>query len=121
MNIKQMEFVEHYLVNANAKEAYQIVFPKSSYKTATVNGYKLLNTIEVKEYIQQKQKELADKCTVKKVDIVNVLAIIMNDANAKNADRIKAGEVLLKALGYNAPTEQNINLNVEQPLFGSNE
>ena len=120
MNDKQQTFVEHYLVTGNAREAYQIVYPKATTTTATVNGFKLLNTEPVQNYIQQKQKELADKCTVSKMDIVSTLAAIMHNPQAKHNDRIRASEALLKALGYNAPTEQNINLNVEQPLFPDN-
>jgi phage terminase small subunit len=117
MNGKQLQFIEHYLVNGNAREAYQEVFPKSSYNTALTNGFKLLQTAEIKQVIELKQKELAERCTIKKIDIINTVASILNDINAKHADRLKASSILLNALGYNAPTETNINMNCEQRLF----
>lgn len=118
LNDKHNVFIETYLINGyNGIDAYLIAYPKASYDTARANSTKLLAKTDIKEIINTKKKELADKCTITKMDIVNVVISIMNDNNSKSSDRLKATEILFKALGYNAPTETNISLNVEQPLF----
>jgi len=118
LNNKHNLFIEAYLINGyNATDAYLTAYPKVCYDTANTNGARLLAKACIKEVIEAKKKELANTCNVTKAQIANVMLSIMDDETTKKNDRIKAGEVLNKMFGYNAPIEQNISLNVEQPLF----
>jgi len=104
MNDKQKAFIEEYLINGmNATDAYLKAYPKSKYDTARANGAKLLANANIQDYINNKQKITAERNEVTKADIIRVLVNIMNDTTARNNDKIKSCEVLLKALGYNEP------------------
>jgi len=118
LNNKHNAFIEAYLINGyNATDAYLTAYPKATYETANTNGTRLLGKACIKEVIEAKKKELANTCNVTKAEIANVILGILNDCNSKPNEKIKAGEVLNKMFGYNAPLEQSISLNVEQPLF----
>jgi len=122
LNNKHNLFIETYLTNGyNATDAYLVAYPKVGYDTANANSARLLANDSIKSVVEQKKKELANICNVTKAEIANVMRDIMNDTGAKNNDRISAGNTLNKMFGYLAPTEQNISLNVEQPLFLDNE
>lgn len=119
MNDRHKAFVENYLINGyNATQAYLKAYPKAANRTAEVNGNKLLSNAEIKTYIQSKQQETAQRNSITKDDIIAVLASIMYNGASKDTDRIKAASELNKMNGFNAPIEQNINMNIEQPLFG---
>lgn len=122
MNERHRAFVEEYLINGyNATTAYQKVYPKATYKTAIANGARLLTNAEIQAYIQSKKEETAKRNNITKDDIIAVLASIMYNGESKDTDRIKAASELNKMNGFNAPIEQNINMNIEQPMFNDDD
>lgn len=59
LSIKHQRFVEEYLQNSNATEAYQTVYPGVNRTTAASNGWRLLRTARVAEAIQARLNQSA--------------------------------------------------------------
>lgn len=117
MNDKQRRFADEYLIDGNASRAY--VAAGYSSKTPDKNAYKLLDKPGVKEYIKQEQEKMSEKLEITRETILLDLENIKNDNIENNPSvSIKALDLQIKMLGYNAPTEQKINITQEQPLFG---
>jgi len=117
MNDKQRRFADEYLIDGNASRAY--VAAGYSSKTPDKNAYKLLDRPEIKEYIKQEQEKMSEKLEITRETILLDLENIKNDNIENNPSvSIKALDLQIKMLGYNAPTEQKINITQEQPLFG---
>lgn len=117
MNERHRAFVEEYLINGyNATTAYQKVYPKATYKTAIANGARLLTNAEIQGFLQSKKEETAKRNNISKDEIIGVIASIMNNGEAKHNDRLKATEILLKALGYNEPDKIINNISTSSNL-----
>ena len=59
LSIKHQRFVEEYLQNSNATEAYQTVYPGVNRTTAASNGWRLLRNARVAEAIQARLNQSA--------------------------------------------------------------
>ncbi len=122
LNLKQTKFVEIYLINGNATEAYKQAFPGVKDNVAAVNGSKLLRNAKIKEKIEEGKAELAKKNLITKEKLVQDLINIKTwhqSGNYKEAQTaLKAIELLTKMLGFQAPTQSEVTLKGEQPLFG---
>lgn len=59
LSIKHQRFVEEYLQNSNATEAYQTVYPGVNRTTAASNGWRLLRTARIAEAIQARLDQSA--------------------------------------------------------------
>ena len=59
LSIKHQRFVEEYLQNSNATEAYQTVYPGVNRTTAASNGWRLLRTPRIAEAIQARLNQAA--------------------------------------------------------------
>jgi phage terminase small subunit len=112
------EFCDIYLKNGgNAAYAYKEVYPTCSNVTARVNGYKLLQTEELKDYIKMKRQESMEKHNITKDEILSVVMGIMTDEDSKTTDRLKASEILLKALGLNMPEKTELSGGIENKVI----
>lgn len=114
---KHKAFCDEYLSNGfNATQAYKSVY-KVSDKVAGASGVRLLENVNIKEYIQQEQNKTAEVLQIKKEDLIRDLLTI-KDNNLEDAPpfAIKAIEVINKMLGYNAAEKQDITIS-EQPFF----
>lgn len=118
-----IKFADHYLNSSNATAAYKAAYPNCNTEAAAyVNGSKLLRNAKIQNYLKEKKEELAKKEIIKKVDILNDLKIIVNNNLYDRPNvAIKAYELAVKMLGYNAPIESMVTINREQPLFNDNE
>ena len=61
MKQKHVIFVQNYLVDGNATQAYLKAYPNVTYETAVVNGSRLLTNAKVKEAIEAGKQELKEK------------------------------------------------------------
>lgn len=97
MNERQKRFAEIFASCGNAAKAAREA--GYSAKTARQQGARLLTDVDILRYANQLQDEAAAVriATVKQVKAA--LSDILNDEKAKDADRIRAGEVLLRAAG----------------------
>ena len=59
LSIKHQRFVEEYLQNSNATEAYQTVYPGVNRTTAASNGWRLLRNARIAEAIQARLDQAA--------------------------------------------------------------
>lgn len=97
MNEKQRAFAVEYVKDRNATQA--AIRAGYSEKTAYSKGNQLLKIIEVKALIQELDDAAAARAAVTVDKIVNRLNKIAEDPHAKDADRIRADELLGKYLG----------------------
>lgn len=74
MNDKQKRFCEEYLVDLNGKQA--AIRAGYTEKRAEITASELLNNAEVKQFIQEKQKELSEKTGITAERILQELADI---------------------------------------------
>ena len=121
MNERHKRFCEEYLANGcNGTQAYLSVYKSvKSDEVAAVNASKLLRNTKVIEFIKEEQKKTSDKLEITRESVLNDLERIKRNNEGDNPQTsLKALDLIIKVLGFNAPTEQKINLNTEQPLFG---
>lgn len=131
MTDKQMLFCEEYLANGcSAIEAYMKVYPKTKSRViASNNANRLLSRKDVKDFIEEKLKEIESEKIAQAAEILAYFSSVMRGemkdelltmdgdlvkVDAPTRDRTKAAELLGKALGI---FEKNINLKVEVPVF----
>lgn len=97
MNEKQRAFAVEYVKDRNATQA--AIRAGYSEKTAYSKGNQLLKIIEVKALIKELDDAAAARAAVTVDKIVKRLNKIAEDPHAKDADRIRADELLGKYLG----------------------
>lgn len=75
---KQKIFCDEYLVDLNATRAYKAVYSNiKKDSTARTNGSRLLTNANVKEYIDEKLKQLEDKRIAKAEEVLQYLTKVM--------------------------------------------
>lgn len=125
LNLKQQKFVEVYLINGSATEAYIQAYPGVKRTSAAAQGEKLMRNNEVIKKIEDGKAELAKKNLITKEKLIQDLINIKTwhqGGNYKEAQTaLKAIDLLVKMLGFNAPAQQEVTLKGEQPLFGPDE
>lgn len=129
LTIKQKRFADEYIISGNATESYLKAYAKQSKASAEANARKLLGNNSVKQYINERIKELDDKAIAKQEEVLKYLTSVMRgeleeevlygigdgvqstrhiEVGAK--DRLKAAELLGKR--YRLFTDK-IELNAE--------
>ena len=96
MNQRQRAFCEAYLKCGNAAEAAR----KAGYsaRTARSIGQRLLTYADIREYLADRNAEIMAEHTATLEEIRSFWTTTMRDQEAKQADRLKASELLSKAL-----------------------
>lgn len=97
MNEKQRAFAVEYVKDRNATQA--AIRAGYSKKTAYSKGNQLLKIIEVQALIKELEDAAAARSAVTVDKIVNRLNKIAEDPRAKDADKIRADELLGRYLG----------------------
>ena len=121
MNERHKRFCDEYLANGlNGTQAYLSVYKSvKSDEVAAVNASKLLRNTKVIDYIKLEQEKTSSKLEITRESVLMDLQRIKENNEGDNPQTsLKALDLIIKVLGFNAPTEQKINLNTEQPLFG---
>lgn len=97
MNARQKKFCECYAECGNAAEAARNA--GYSEHTARRQAARLLSNVDIQAYIS----ELRDKSASARIaSIAQIRAFwsdVLNDSNAKTADRLRAGELLARSAG----------------------
>ena len=104
MKQKHKEFADEYLANGyKPREAYMKVYVGTSKETASVNAYRVLHRDDVKEYVDERRKELFEARMVDATRWANEVADIAfakkGDEVYTPADKLKALQMLQKYLG----------------------
>ena len=96
MNQRQRAFCEAYLKCGNAAEAAR----KAGYsaRTARSIGQRLLSYADIREYLADRNAEIMAENTATLEEIRSFWTTTMRDQEAKPTDRLKASELLSKAL-----------------------
>lgn len=101
MNEKQRRFAEYYASNPNATEAAKAA--GYSERTAYSQGQRLLKNVEVRNHIEELQNMLASERIASVEEVKQVWTEFLRSPQEKTANRIKAGELLLKSSGALLP------------------
>lgn len=97
MNDQQKKFAELFASCGNAAQAAREA--GYSERTARQQGARLLTDVDILRYVRELQDQAAEQRIATVKQIKAALSDILNDEEAKDADRIRAGEVLLRAAG----------------------
>lgn len=105
MNQRQRAFCEAYLKCGNAAEAAR----KAGYsaRTARSIGQRLLTYADIREYLADRNAEIMAENTATLEEIRSFWTTTMRDQEAKQADRLKASELLSKALLLDRSREED--------------
>lgn len=96
MNQRQRAFCEAYLLSGNATEA--AIKAGYSPKSARSIGQRLLTFADIREYLAQRNTQIIAENTATLEEIYSFWTVTMRDQASKPADRLKASELLSKAL-----------------------
>ena len=97
MNQRQRAFCEAYLLSGNATEA--AIKAGYSPKSARSIGQRLLTYVDIREYLAENTATLEE--------IYSFWTVTMRDQASKPADRLKASELLSKALIVERTRKEN--------------
>ena len=128
LSIKQKRFADEYIISGNATQSAMIAGYSKKY--AATNTDKLLKNTNIKNYIDERLKELEDKAIAKQEEVLKYLTSVMRGEHEEEVlygvgegvqstwhvevgakDRIKAAELLGKRYGtWTDKVDANINL-----------
>lgn len=128
LTIKQQRFADEYIISGNATQS--AIIAGYSKKYAATNTDKLLKNTNIKNYIDERLKELEDKAIAKQEEVLQYLTSVMRGEHEEEVlygigegvqstrhvevgakDRIKAAELLGKRYGtWTDKVDANINL-----------
>lgn len=90
-------FIDHYLKHGNATKAYQEVYKTG--KTAEASASRLLRNEQVKKALEERKAQLYSDLNITEEDLKRVWKEILNDPDAKTADRLTCTQIVGKYLG----------------------
>ena len=128
LTLKQQRFADEYIISGNATQS--AIKAGYSKKYAATNTDKLLKNTNIKNYIDERLKELEDKAIAKQEEVLQYLTSVMRGEHEEEVlygigegvqstrhvevgakDRIKAEELLGKRYGtWTDKVDANINL-----------
>lgn len=97
MNERQRRFAEHYAACGNAAQAAREA--GYSAKTARSIGQRMLTEVDILEYIRQIQARMESERIAGVEEVKTMWTTVLRDSDCKTADRLKAGELLVKSAG----------------------
>lgn len=121
---KQENFCNYYVESGNASDAYRRAYGCEKMKPKTVNrkAVELLSNGKITARVNELQAEIKAKSDIKKEDIVRLCARVLNGEDVtdytetvgetqktKSVSKTWAAERLCKMLGFDSPTELNVN------------
>ena len=128
LTLKQQRFADEYIISGNATQS--AIKAGYSKKYAATNTDKLLKNTNIKNYIDERLKELEDKAIAKQEEVLQYLTSVMRGEHEEEVlygigegvqstrrvevgakDRVKAAELLGKRYGtWTDKVDANINL-----------
>lgn len=119
---QQKLFVDNYLKLRKKNQTQAAVDAGYSPKSASSQAYQLLQNPIVLEYLEKREKQLEKELKREfffdAIDARQVLSDIMNNPEAKDADRMGAAKDLLDRAGYKAVDVHEIQANVNTNADG---
>lgn len=99
INLRQKLFCEYYCGRAEGNACTAAILAGYSQNYAKHQGYKLLDNVGVKKYIEQINRECTSTNIAEIKDIQSFWTEVMNDPSIEIKYRIKASELLAKCKG----------------------
>lgn len=99
MNIRQKLFCEYYLGECCGNAEQAAIKAGYTPRSARQSAYKLLQNIQIKEYIAQKSSEIITNNIASIQDIQEFWTRIIRDEDEPTKNRLRAAELLAKAKG----------------------
>lgn len=123
---KQRNFADAYLASGHAGNSYRTAFEvdgkKLKQSTCSTEGSKLLKNPNVKNYLEDRRKELTKKAVMTADEILQEIASIAVDTTVRPSDRLKALELLGKNQAmFTDKVEQSGAMEIEINLTGDEE
>lgn len=119
---QQKLFVDNYLKLRKKNQTQAAVDAGYSSKSASSQAYQLLQNPIVLEYLEKREKQLEKELKREfffdAIDARQVLSEIMNNPEAKDADRASAAKDLLDRAGYKAVDVHEIQASVNTNADG---
>ena len=96
MTEKQKRFCDEYLIDLNATRAYKVAYSSCKKdETARVNSSRMLTNANIKEYIEERQKDIQKRTEVTQDKVIQELAAIAF-SNATEFASVKGNKVKIK-------------------------
>jgi phage terminase small subunit len=95
---KQQRFADYYIQTANATESYHRAYGGKR-STADANGTKLLGNTRVKQYIEERNKQLENDRIVSMEEVKRFWSDTIRDEDINFKHRLKASEYIAKTNG----------------------
>lgn len=135
LTIKQKKFADEYIISGNATQSYLNAYAKQSRASAEANARKLLANYSVKNYIEERMKQLDDEAIAKQDEILKYLTSVLRGESQSSVvvvegegkgyssarliekapdekERLKAAELLGKRYGiFTEKQEVNVTSN----------
>ena len=109
MTDKQRRFADEYLIDLNATRAYKAAYPSVKRdETAAAAASRLLSYVNVQAYIREHMQQRQERVQITQDEVVNALKDLAFNAE-KEADRIRALELLGKHLGMFQPRKDQLD------------
>lgn len=99
MNLRQKLFCEYYLGECKGNAEQAAIRAGYKEKSARQSAYKLLQNVQIKQYIAQKSDEIITNNIPSIQEIQEFWGKIMNDEDELAKNRLRASELLAKAKG----------------------
>lgn len=99
MKLKRKLFCEYYLGDCAGNAEMAAIKAGYSAKSARQTAYKLLQSIQVQQYIKQKSDKICSDNIATIEEIQAYWTEVMNDPNELTKNRLRASELLAKAKG----------------------
>lgn len=94
---KQKRFADYYIQTGNASESARKAGYSNSY--ATTHVYKLLENARIREYIDERNKQLENERIADMQEVKEFWTKILRDDEAEYKDSLKASEYIAKTNG----------------------
>ena len=127
LSIKHMSFVDEYLSNGmNATQAYLSIYKNVKNElTAKTNASRLLSKANIQEAIRAERDKTSTKLEITRESLLEDLKRIQANTESTNPNAaLKAVDLIIKMLGFNAPIKNETKFSGEvdiNKLFGFDE
>jgi len=99
LNDKHKRFIEEYLIDGHATNAYLRVYNSTNHKTAKECACRLLKLPKISEELQRLQNERMKKVMWTAEEILKEIKDIAHSEDATKSEKLKALEIAAKSLG----------------------
>lgn len=117
ITIKQKKFADEYIISGNATDAYKKAYENiKNDETAKASASRLLTNANVKNYIEERMKQIDKGKIADQEEVMEFLTSTMRDDENATKDRLKAAELIGKRhMMWSERIEANVNNNNINP------